>query len=180
MDNFNLTSFFRDQYLKEVEKSEPTSLSKKVLDVVEEETPVKEFAVAVAEVLKEGYGSRNFSSFMEVLHKELGMNESLSEQQLNESPEKLEAELESMFKEYNPTITVGEYAGGRPDSDPLKGMGFAKIAFRKDEYFDKDEWEKMVGMIDGKEFENIKANNTSEFSDPGDRATIRFDYKLGE
>ena len=45
---------------------------------------VKDFALAVGKILKgeagtEGYGSFNFGEFMEVLHAELGMEESLNE-----------------------------------------------------------------------------------------------------
>ena len=180
MDNFNLTSFFRNQYLNEAEGEEKVrieSLISSLSNSIPEETPVKDFAVAVGAILKDDYGKQNFNSFMDTLHAELGM-ESLNEQLNTSSPEELEKELESMFQKYNPTITVGKYLGDRDDSDPLKGMGFGKISFPRDEYFDKGEWDEMVGMIDGKGFENIEARNTSEFSDPGDQATIKFNYRL--
>jgi hypothetical protein len=38
-----------------------------------------DFAKAVAIILKDEYGSHNFGKFMEVLHAELGMEESLNE-----------------------------------------------------------------------------------------------------
>ena len=55
---------------------------------VDESLSVKDFALAVAKILKgeagtEGYGSFNFGEFMKVLHAELGMEESLNEEMAN-------------------------------------------------------------------------------------------------
>ena len=180
MDNFNLTSYYRKQYLIEAEGEEKVrteSLISSLSNSIPEETPIKDFAVAVGSILKDSYGKHNFNSFMDTLHAELGM-ESLNEQLNTSSPEELEKELESMFQKYNPTITVGKYLGDRDDSDPLKGMGYVKIYFPRNEYFEKGEWDKMVGMVDSKEFKNFKEYNTSEYSDPGEQASIKFDFKL--
>ena len=180
MDNFNLTSYFRNQYLNEAEGEEKIireSLISSISDSIPEETSVKDFAIAVGAILKDSYGKQNFNSFMDTLHAELGM-ESLNEQLNTSSPEKLEAELKSKFQKYNPSIRVGKYSEGRDDSDPLKDMGFVKISFPRDEYFEKGEWDKMVGMVNSKEFKNFEAYNTSEFSDPGEQASIKFDFKL--
>ena len=54
------------------------------IDSIDEELSVKDFALAVARILKGeagtvGYGSHNFAEFMKVLHAELGMEESLNE-----------------------------------------------------------------------------------------------------
>lgn len=46
---------------------------------VPEGTSYKDFAKAVAKMLKEDYGEHNYGPFMEVLHAELGMDESVSE-----------------------------------------------------------------------------------------------------
>ena len=180
MDNFNLTSYFRNQYLNEAEGEEKVrieSLISSLKTTVPEGTEPEDFAVAVGAVLKDDYGKQNFNSFMNTLHAELGM-ESLNEQLNTSSPEELEKELESMFQKYNPTIRVGKYLGDRDDSNPLKDMGFVKISFPRNEYFEKSEWDKMVGMVNSKEFKNFEDHNTSEFSDPGDQATIKFNYKL--
>jgi len=50
-----------------------------ISSVIPEDTSYVDFAKAVAQVLIEDYGSHNFGKFMEVLHSELGMNESLKE-----------------------------------------------------------------------------------------------------
>lgn len=46
---------------------------------VDESLSYKDFALAVATILKDEYGAHNFNPFMEVLHAELGMDESLNE-----------------------------------------------------------------------------------------------------
>ena len=50
---------------------------------VPEDTSYKDFAKAVAKMLREDYGEHNFEPFMEVLHAELGMNESLTEEMMS-------------------------------------------------------------------------------------------------
>lgn len=61
---------------------------------VPEDTNYKDFAKAVAKMLKEDYGSHNFKPFMEVLHAELGMNEAVNEEanELEAIKAKLEAD----------------------------------------------------------------------------------------
>ena len=49
------------------------------IETVDENLSYKDFALAVAAILKDEYGSHNFAPFMEILHAELGMNESLNE-----------------------------------------------------------------------------------------------------
>lgn len=49
------------------------------IESVDENLSYKDFALAVAAILKDEYGSHNFAPFMEILHAELGMNESLNE-----------------------------------------------------------------------------------------------------
>jgi len=69
---FDTTKWFKQQYLKE-------SLAQDLSDAIPEDTGYQEFAKAIARILKDEYGSHNFEKFMEVLHAELGMNESLKE-----------------------------------------------------------------------------------------------------
>jgi len=45
------------------------------IETVDENLSYKDFALAVAAILKDEYGSHNFAPFMEVLHAELGLNE---------------------------------------------------------------------------------------------------------
>ena len=45
------------------------------IETVDENLSYKDFAIAIAAILKDEYGSHNFSPFMEVLHAELGLKE---------------------------------------------------------------------------------------------------------
>jgi hypothetical protein len=58
-----------------------------VIDTIDPNLSVKDFALAVGKILKgeagtEGYGSFNFSEFMKVLHAELGINEEISDYEM--------------------------------------------------------------------------------------------------
>jgi hypothetical protein len=67
----------KNQYLREAGLQE--SLAQQINQVLPENLGYKEFAQAVANILKDEYGSQNFSPFMEILHAELGMEEPLNE-----------------------------------------------------------------------------------------------------
>jgi CRISPR/Cas system-associated protein endoribonuclease Cas2 len=54
-------------------------LAQEINKILPESLGYKEFAKAVATILKDEYGSHNFGPFMKVLHVELGMEESLNE-----------------------------------------------------------------------------------------------------
>lgn len=45
------------------------------IESVDENLSYKDFALAVAAILKDEYGSHNFAPFMEILHAELGLKE---------------------------------------------------------------------------------------------------------
>jgi hypothetical protein len=75
--SFNTNKWMKNQYLNEAGLQE--SLAQQINQVLPENLGYKEFAQAVATILKDEYGSQNFSPFIEVLHAELGMNESLNE-----------------------------------------------------------------------------------------------------
>ncbi len=105
MADFNLHKYFKTQYLQEnddpkmgaeleagldgtgvAENEEMGSKAQqaanaidKALMSVDESLSYKDFAVAVARVLIDEYGQHNFMPFMEVLHAELGIKESLNE-----------------------------------------------------------------------------------------------------
>jgi len=55
------------------------NLAQEIEKVIPENTSYTDFAKAVAKILREDYGSHNYGPFMEVLHAELGMEESLNE-----------------------------------------------------------------------------------------------------
>jgi hypothetical protein len=75
--SFNTNKWMKNQYLNEAGLQE--SLAQQINQVLPENLGYKEFAKAVAEILKDEYGSHNFSPFMDVLHAELGINESINE-----------------------------------------------------------------------------------------------------
>lgn len=84
MSDFNIHAWKKNQYLAEagLGSSQAQSLANLIDDAimqVDESLSYRDFAIAVGIVLKEEYGSHNFGKFMEVLHAELGMEESLNE-----------------------------------------------------------------------------------------------------
>ena len=87
MSQFNTNKWFKNQYLKEANLYESKAdLAAKAMDQaiagVDESLSYKDFALAVGKILKDEYGAHNFDPFMEVLHAELGMNESLNEAEM--------------------------------------------------------------------------------------------------
>jgi len=85
MSNFDSNKWFKNQYLTEAGLTESVAdqVAKAIdaaIESVDESLSYKDFAIAVATILKDEYGSQNFNPFMEVLHAELGMNESLNEE----------------------------------------------------------------------------------------------------
>jgi len=84
MSDFNIHAWKKNQYLTEagLSSSQAQSLAKLIDDSitqVDDSLSYRDFAIAVGIVLKNEYGSHNFGKFMEVLHAELGMEESLNE-----------------------------------------------------------------------------------------------------
>ena len=84
MADFNIHSWKKNQYLAEagLGSSQAQSLANLINDAitqVDESLSYRDFAIAVAIILKEEYGSHNFGKFMEVLHSELGIEESINE-----------------------------------------------------------------------------------------------------
>ncbi len=77
MSKFNMSSWMRKQYITEAGLD--SSTSKKLADAmnsameeIDSEMSYKDFAVAVADVLKNEYGEHVFDMWMDVLHSELG------------------------------------------------------------------------------------------------------------
>lgn len=81
---FDVSKWNKQRYLAEAGLLESISdqtatVISKAIETVDENLSYKDFALAVAKILKDEYGSQNFDPFMDVLHAELGMKESLSE-----------------------------------------------------------------------------------------------------
>lgn len=86
--SFDIHKWNKQRYLAEAGLLESLSdktatVISKAIETVDENLSYKDFALAVAKILKDEYGSQNFGPFMEVLHAELGMKESLSEDKEN-------------------------------------------------------------------------------------------------
>jgi hypothetical protein len=70
---FDTNKWFKQQYFSEAGIILESELVKALNQAIPDNTGYKEFAKAVATILKDEYGSQNFSPFMDVLHTELGM-----------------------------------------------------------------------------------------------------------
>ena len=150
MSDFNIHSWKKNQYLAEagLGSSHAQSLAKLIDDAIEqvdESLSYRDFAVAVGIVLKEEYGSHNFGKFMEVLHAELGMKESLNE---NEDLSSLEDFLK-YFKSYDAFYQYiddgGQYRRAKDNNDRILARFNAlspedkKTAFKAVQDYFKDE-----------------------------------------
>jgi hypothetical protein len=87
MSNFDIYKWNRERHLIEARLNESKAdLAAKAIDQaiakVDESLSYKDFALAVAKILKDEYGTHNFDPFMEVLHAELGINEEISDYEM--------------------------------------------------------------------------------------------------
>ena len=98
--SFNVHKWNKQRYLAEagIYETATLDLAKEINKILPESLGYKEFAKAVAKVLKDEYGSQNFKSFMNVLHDELGM-ESLNEEAEGSTLEKIASELKLKYPE---------------------------------------------------------------------------------
>ena len=146
MSDFNIHAWKKNQYLAEagLGSSQAQSLANLINDAimqVDESLSYRDFAVAVGIILKEEYGSHNFGKFMEVLHAELGMKESLNEGEAENLADKFEAEFG--FNSYG-------------DS------GQITIMHRDD--IDKDTFEKMIQWVESKGYK-VDRDQSNEWFD---------------
>ncbi len=92
---FDVSKWNKQRYLAEAGIILESELAKTLNQVIPDNTGYKEFAKAVATILRDEYGSQNFKPFMNVLHDELGM------EPLNE-----EAEEYSTVDDLAKTLTI--------------------------------------------------------------------------
>ncbi len=153
--NFNTNSWMKNQYLREAGLQE--SLAQQINQVLPENLGYKEFAQAVADILKDEYGSQNFSPFMEILHAELGMKESVNENE------------KSLGEEFSIKFNVP--ASSDRDS----------ITIRTKDIIGDETAEKMVNWIESKGYiVDRKRSNFDYDYEPGERdfwPRIRFNKK---
>jgi hypothetical protein len=145
----------KNQYLREAGLQE--SLAQQINQVLPENLGYKEFAQAVADILKDEYGSQNFSPFMEILHAELGMKESVNENE------------KSLGEEFSIKFNVP--ASSDRDS----------ITIRTKDIIGDETAEKMVNWIESKGYiVDRKRSNFDYDYEPGERdfwPRIRFNKK---
>jgi Ca2+-binding EF-hand superfamily protein len=91
--SFNVHKWNKQRYLAEANIHE--SIAQEINKILPESLGYKEFAKAVATILKDEYGSQNFGPFIDVLHSELGIKP------LNE-----EAEEYSKVDDLAKTLTI--------------------------------------------------------------------------
>ena len=175
MSDFNIHAWKKNQYLAEagLGSSQAQSLANLIDDAimkVDESLSYRDFAIAVAIILKEEYGSHNFGKFMEVLHAELGINEGLIKEfgEYKNAQDELNKELSKEFSSARPYISLGMYAGGRPDSDPLKDKGYGDITFRINGELSDQEWNKALKWVESKGWEVTDESNWYDY-EPGER-----------
>ena len=136
-----------------IQENKPNLVAKAIdqaIAGVDESLSYKDFAVAVAIVLKEEYGAHLFDDWMEILHAELGKirtykNKSISE---NEDLSSLDSFLK-YFKSYDPYYEYiddgGQYRRASDRNDRIIAMFKAlspedkKVAFKAtQDYFESD------------------------------------------
>ena len=113
---FDVSKWNKQRYLAEAGEELQNPIAKAINDALPENLGYKEFAKAVAKVLKDEYGSQNFKSFMNVLHDELGM-ESLNEEAEGSTLEKIASELKPKYPElrFDPTSDRIDVFGNEND-----------------------------------------------------------------
>jgi hypothetical protein len=95
---FDVSKWNKQRYLAEAGEELQNPIAKAINNALPENLGYKEFAKAVARVLKDEYGSQNFKPFMNVLHDELGM-EPLNEKAEESTLEKIASELKPKYPE---------------------------------------------------------------------------------
>ena len=160
--SFDVSKWNKQRYLVEAGLLESVSdqtatVISKAIETVDENLSYKDFALAVAKILKDEYGSQNFDPFMEVLHAELGMQESLNE------------DKESLGKEFSDKFDVP--ASSDEDS----------ITIRTKDIIEDPTAEKMIDWIESKGYIVDRKRSSFDYDyEPGERdfwPRIRFNKK---
>ena len=113
---FDVSKWNKQRYLAEAGIILESELAKALNQAIPDNTGYKEFAKAVATILRDEYGSQNFKSFMNVLHDELGM-EPLNEEAEESTLEKIASELKPKYPElrFDPTSDRIDVFGNEND-----------------------------------------------------------------
>jgi hypothetical protein len=113
---FDVSKWNKQRYLAEAGEELQNPIARAINNALPENLGYKEFAKAVAKVLKDEYGSQNFKPFMNVLHDELGM-EPLNEEAEESTLEKIASELKPKYPElrFDPTSNRIDVFGDEND-----------------------------------------------------------------
>ena len=116
------------------------------------------------------------------------MTEMKPKDQINEygeyrSKEKeFKQELDRMFGDFRPNVSLGVYSGDRPDSDPLKGKGFGQVSFTYRNELPDEDWNEALKWVESKGFTITSEDNTYE-EEPGERRyhpSINFEFNVAD
>ena len=91
----------------------------------------------------------------------------------------LAKDLESKTNSGPCFVSMGDYAGGRPDNDPLKDMSYGKVTFTTTSDFEEDHWNKIKKYIESRGYDITQDSNYFD-EEPGERyyyPTIKFHFK---
>jgi len=138
---FDTNKWFKQKYLSEAGIILESELVKALNQAIPDNTGYKEFAKAVATILKDEYGSQNFSPFIDVLHSELGMNKSINEDKTSDI-ETIDFEYtdnEGLFRKarvYYKDGSMDSFFGDQFNKF-LKNLGITQ-EFDKDDNTDRD------------------------------------------
>lgn len=91
----------------------------------------------------------------------------------------LERELEKISGVSRIHVTMGDYAGGRPDDDPLKDLSYGSVNFMVHSEFEDLEWDRLVDFIKAKGYDVQQESNYAD-EEPGERywyPSIKWHFK---
>ena len=153
MNQFNVHKWKNSQLLKEaglLNENQVSQVAKAIdgaISSIDDSLSYKVLASAVAQILKDEYGSHNFGPFMEVLKGELSMEESLNEAS--------KTDFSDEFKE-------------KFDVKAFVDDNKVEIIQRSD--IDDDVFEEMIKFIEGKGYtvDRKQSEKTYDY-DPGER-----------
>ena len=153
MSKFDQSKWRKNQLLEEagvLNENQVSQVFKAINDAIssiDDSLSYKVFAVAIAQILKEEYGTHNIKPFMKVLHDELGMNESLNEEKGDFNDE--------FKKKFNVRASLS--------SD--------KIEVLERDDIDEDTFEEMIRFIEDKGY-TVDRKQSDRFydEDPGERS----------
>ena len=153
MSKFDQSKWRKNQLLEEagvLNENQVSQVFKAINDAIssiDDSLSYKVFAVAIAQILKEEYGTHNIKPFMKVLHDELGMNESL-----NEEKGDFNDEFNSKF-------------------DVRASLSSDKIEVLERDDIDEDTFEEMIRFIEDKGY-TVDRKQSDRFydEDPGERS----------